>query len=659
MAAGSRGRSSTELREGLQPDGLGFSCVRPCSAGTENMNLPGNRLRHGPAALLGVILVNKTARLFPVFSLVLPALLLGCSDSSDHNGASTPPGPACSMAAPEALRSCIGDVSRTIATCYRDGDRPCDDSDPDIEAALSGLQETVEGACADGELLSLSVDAVVGRLQNACRSQADSIAWRTFGGPQGAVWPGAGDEGRACLQSAHETITGFVDQTLAATNDCLAADACDGTALSEERRSAADEAVASVDTACPELPALIAVDSRTFVSRAEEQVDCTLATVHGDTGDLALSCGPGNVESVPPRGEWSQIILDGEQWGTRCGDGSDYAIQLRLAPEGSPLDRVLIGLQGGGVCLFEEDCTSRLASNPGLFNAQDDLPVSTGIASTDPMNPFSDWTMVYLPYCNQDVFAGGGVVESLGDLELPRYGSINARAGMRVARDILWKLSDEAGGDGFRPDRLIALFGGFSAGGYGALYNYHWVLDDLQWPRTAAFPDAGGALDNGGIGVRTLGFTKIPAWGFRNYLPPYCFSGDCAVGPDLYRATSPRLKQVPEQQYLILSNQKDETQQRDAFFFDEAQWIDAMRAAFCDTKDLRGIQWYLTSDSVNSVHVVSLREEFYYGAVAGEKMVDWLWRAVTDPDSIEDRAEEGNFTTDIPGSSPFPCQLPL
>jgi len=364
------------------------------------------------------------------------------------------------------------------------------------------------------------------------------------------------------------------------------------------------------------------------------------------------------VDVVPERGEWTQIILDGGKWGTMCGDGTEYAIHIRLAPEGHPLDRVIIAMQGGGVCIFEDDCRSRFESSPGLFNAQDDSPIGDGLVSDDPMNPFANWTKVYLPYCDQGVFIGGGIVEHFNDFQLPRFGVINLRAGIRVARDILWKEMDEEGGAGFRPDELIALFGGFSAGAYGTLYNYHWVLDDLQWPRTAAFPDAGGALDNGFIGVRLLGFTKIPEWGAKNFLPPYCFSGNCAVGPDNYTAISPRLKQVPEQQYLILTNQKDNTQQGDAFFDDEARWINAVRRGFCDTRDLPGIQYYLTSDSVNSVHVVSIRDEFYYGEVAGERMVDWFWRAVTDPDSITDRAEEGNFTTDIPGSKPFPCELP-
>jgi hypothetical protein len=337
-------------------------------------------------------------------------------------------------------------------------------------------------------------------------------------------------------------------------------------------------------------------------------------------------------------------------------------VQIRLAPEGYPLDRVMVALQGGGVCLFEADCRSRIESSPNLLNAQgaDDVALGSGIASDSTDNPFANWTKIYLPYCNQDVFMGGGVVENLSDdLALPRYGAVNMRAGVRVLRDILWKEMDAAGGAGFRPDELVALFGGFSAGAYGVIYNYHWMLDYLQWPRTAAFPDAGGALDNGELaGVRALGPLKIPAWGARPHLPSYCFQGDCAVGTVIYNTMSPRLKQVPEQQFLILSNQRDDTQQRDAFFTDRAHWIDTMRSAYCDTKDLPGIQWYLTSESLTSVHVVSIRDNLFYGEVAGERMVDWLWRTVTDPDSISDWAEEANFTTDIPGSHPFPCALP-
>ena len=56
--------------------------------------------------------------------------------------------------------------------------------------------------------------------------------------------------------------------------------------------------------------------------------------------------------------------------------------------------------------------------------------------------------------------------------------------------------------------------------------------------RTTAFPDAGMALHNGQtLGVMGLGLLKIPIWGTQNYLPPYCFQGECAVGPILSEGT--------------------------------------------------------------------------------------------------------------------------
>jgi hypothetical protein len=540
-----------------------------------------------------------------------------------------------------------------------------------VAAALATLQSDVQGACSDGEVLSLSVDALVGRLQNSCHAEADVIAWRTYGGTQGAVYPTASGDEKSCLMSAHQAVSTMVDGALTVVGDCLTGESCDAATVDAERQTLADAALSEVEAACDATPLeeLIAVDPETFVDRAVHQIDCVTATSHAQTSPLTLGCGPSNTDFEPTRGEWVQIVVDGDKWGTLCGDGTDYAFWVKLAPEGDSLDRVLVGLQGGGVCVLEDQCAGRIESSPGLFNAMDDEPLGSGIASEDSaVSPFYNWTQVYLPYCNQDVFAGGGVIEYPGTVDLPRYGSINLRAAVQMVRDVIWKEMDTEGGAGFRPDELIALFGGWSAGGYGALYNYHWFLDDLQWPRTAAFPDAGGALDNGEpFGVRLLGALKIPVdgWAMLPNLPPYCFHGDCAVGPVLYDAISPRLKQVPEQQMLIVSNPKDDTQRGDAFFAgmgktDEewsAQWINTMRRDYCDTKDLNGIQYYYTSVSDESLHVVTLREELWGGMVDGEAMKDWFWRAVTEPDTIEDRAEEANFVEDIPGAEAYPCEV--
>jgi hypothetical protein len=43
--------------------------------------------------------------------------------------------------------------------------------------------------------------------------------------------------------------------------------------------------------------------------------------------------------------------------------------------------------------------------------------------------------------------------------------------------------------------------------------------------------------------------------------------------------------------------------------------------------------------------------------VAGIALRDWLEGAITDPDNVVDRAEEGTFVDDIPGTAPFPCEV--
>ncbi|MGB8332827.1 MAG: hypothetical protein WCE62_22065, partial [Polyangiales bacterium] len=248
--------------------------------------------------------------------------------------------------------------------------------------------------------------------------------------------------------------------------------------------------------------------------------------------------------------------------------------------------------------------------------------------------------------------------QAFNGFTVERYGAINVRAAVEYVRNLLWSMLDEEGGDGYRPDRVIAAFGGWSAGGFGTLYNYHWMLDDLQWPNTAAFPDAALALDSGGdlLSVRTLGGLLRSAWAALPMFPPYCFAGDCAVGPDLYAATAPRLKAVPNQQFLILSNQNDSVQVGTTFFSSTPDWINAERVSVCDTRDLNGINYYLTG-VVDSVHVVSLGP-LYAGAVEGTVMSQWLWDGVIgDPDAVESRMEEGDFVQEIPGVTAFPCAV--
>ena len=556
----------------------------------------------------------------------------------------------CTSLASEALERCIVDVSTRHGECYRTNGQSCPADDPALVAAL----DAVEPYCVDGELAGLGEAAVEERLRSACASEAAGLAWRAWGGPHGVA-----AESADCVGPVHDIGVELLADSMSVLRSCIKND-CAQPGLASSRANLAARAEESIAAACPDLPSRIAVDAATFAERAAQQADCATATAFGEV-DIPLSCGPSNADiGEILRGEWTEVVVDGDKWGTQCGDGSEYAFWIRPAAEGAPLDNVVVTLQGGGVCLFDVDCAAVTALVPGLLRARDieDYPFPVGIASADPtVSPFTDWTMLYLPYCNQDVFAGGGVVEDLGGgLQIPRYGAINLRAAVQMTRDWLWRELDAEGGDGYRPDNVTALFGGFSAGSYGTLYNYHWFLDDLLWPNTVAFPDGGLAVDNGELlGVGSLGALKIPAWGMQNLLPAYCFEGPCSGGEVLVNALSPRL-QRPEQNILMLSNQLDSTQAGDAFFADDASFINALRQMYCDTRDLGGVHWFLGSESSTSVHVISTRDDMMTREVAGSTLAAFLERAVTDPMSLQSHVEEADFVDAVPGVLPIPCE---
>ncbi len=555
--------------------------------------------------------------------------------------------------------------------CYLETGIACARNDEAIANALDGLEGAVLAACPTASTVAgygplFTTSALIARLQEACRTEPTSLASRSFGGPLGVVVGSASAEVRACLSAAHEGGAQLLkdEQDLYATcvNGERAGKACDRGETEADAAALQSALADEITAACPApLETLVAVDAATYAARAAVQARCLTATAYPDPAPLALDCGPREGLIDTPRGEYVQVVLDEAVYGTRCGDGSPFAFWIRLAPEGSPVENVVVGLQGGGVCISGTDCPSRPAT---LFEALSDAPEEGGPLSNDPeINPFANWTKVYLPYCNQDVFIGGGTTSEFPEITVHRFGAINVRAAMRYVRDVVWRELDRTTEQGYRPDRMRVLFGGFSAGAFGTIYNYHYLLDDLQWAHSAAYPDAGLALDNGqllgisGLGVILISDDPPLGWGALHYMPPYCFATNCGVGPVLLAATSPRLKAVPEQQFLILSNQVDDTQVSTTFFPDTASWINEMRASYCETRDLPGVQYFLPAIT-ESVHVISPRTDLYTTrAVGGEIMRDWLAGGFSAPDNVVDRVEEGTLVADYPGVLPFACPV--
>ena len=600
------------------------------------------------------------------FVAPLALTLLGLVGSA---GASVPSPTRCESVTAFALRRCVAHATQCDA-CTAAG-APCGTCSEVRATEAAALTNRVTTACSVATLQTLGFGplatpaTVAARLVADCSAEADALYARTFGGPQAAL---LGDANRACLTAAHRGGALVIDRAYRSAGQCArrarrrGASACQPASVDAAIAAAEAQAEQTTTAACTDLRALIGLTPPTFLGRAAQQARCMVATAHGQTAPLDLACGPRSEAPVPPRGQWVQVVLDEATWGTRCGDGSSYAFWLRLAPEGAPLERAMVHLQGGGVCVFESDCVNTPAD---LFEAQSDYTPNGpngGIFSTDPaINPFYNWTMMALPYCTQDVHIGGGGTSAFPSMTVHRFGGINTRASLQYLRDVLWSALQQTTPDGYRPDLPHVLFVGESAGGFGVMYNYHYLLDELQWTHTTAVPDSSVALDNtyGGLSIALLGAalsgdTGTLGWRLKSMLPSYCQAGNCGVGPVLLTATSPRLKAVPEQQVLTLSNQNDITQVGTTFFPSTPTWITALRGAYCDLKGKNGLHFFLPA-VVTPIHTMLSTQSRFTGLTAnGVTVRDFLATAINTPASTVDRVDEGDIAATF-GVPPIAC----
>ncbi len=582
----------------------------------------------------------------------------------------------CEKTVASGLASCISSVGAKVRKCYLKTGDTCASTEPGIVKALGKLATKIPAQCPDaatvqglGYGVSATPATVVARVQEACTGEVASLAARSFGGPQGALLVGATADTVTCLSTANNEAIKLIKREASARAACLknahAGKTCDPAPTGKTALKVAAieaKALAKITPVCPNLKAQSGLDPTAFVAHAAVQSRCVTATGHGDSSALPLDCGARPSVPALPRDTWTQVTLDEATYGTRCGDGSSYAFWVRLPPSGKPSEKVAIDLQGGGVCVFESSPAGCNTVPPSLFMATDDPHPTTGFMSTNPSeNPFADWTLVFLPYCTQDVHIGGGVTDVFPSITVNRFGAINVRAALRYVRDVLWQDLAATEPEGYRPDRLTVLFGGESAGGFGVNYNYHYLLDDLRWAHTTALPDAGLALDNGsligvqGLGQIVQGETGPLGWGVKPYQPPYCQASTCAIGPTLQAVHSVRLKAVPEQQIINISNQIDETQVGTTFFSSDAAWINALRTAYCTNRGLNGIRNWLPAVSTPYHTILTTASRWSTVTAGGELLPDYLAAAVANPDGVHDHVDEGTLVTDFPGVNALGC----
>ncbi len=246
-----------------------------------------------------------------------------------------------------------------------------------------------------------------------------------------------------------------------------------------------------------------------------------------------------------------------ERWAAaRCNDGSPFAFVTRIATP--PSKQWVVFLEGGGYCdEVSMPCAAREPERTTTVPEADRAPSSrapSGLLSRDAtVNPaFAQANHVFAHYCSSD-FWSGSTTEKRSSYSWYFSGHANVRAMLELLVE-RYGLDD---GD------AEVLFGGGSAGAFGAHFNVH--LAEKLLPKTSAarklrlFVDAGWKIEWDDPAYR-LGKSTLPdleawraareVWG--GTFDPVCEAAEkdpvkCLFGPGWYPHVSKRMPVLLQQ----------------------------------------------------------------------------------------------------------------
>ena len=226
---------------------------------------------------------------------------------------------------------------------------------------------------------------------------------------------------------------------------------------------------------------------------------------------VARAAPPGDEAAVA----WQQVRPGGR---TVCGRGGPFAFWARLL---SPA-RLLIYFEGGGFCWDYRSCApgSQLFKDR-VSDADDPAGHGAGILDlSDRRNPFHDWSVLYVPSCTGDVYAGDARVTYRAGghaVTIQHRGHANAEAALGwVFRQV--------------PHPAQVFVAGCSAGSIGSILHAPRVIERYPDARVTQLGDSLGYLFSRPTDLRTL-------WGSQRVLPRW-IPGVRAIPPR--RFTMPR-----------------------------------------------------------------------------------------------------------------------
>jgi hypothetical protein len=255
---------------------------------------------------------------------------------------------------------------------------------------------------------------------------------------------------------------------------------------------------------------------------------------------LAVAACGGGVDGGPPTlgttsKKWVYVPVDG----ARCMNNTPTGIGVNLGTSGD----LVIYLEGGGACFNDSTC-DRVAHPSGWGPDRFELniaPYNIGIFDRlDDANPLRDATFVFVPYCTGDVHSGANP-DGMGERAFVGHANVGAYL------DLLVPQSTDV--------RRVVLTGS-SAGGFGALLNYH--RTQLAFGTTPVYllDDSGPPLGDGYLSP-CLQQKFRDAWNLDETLPAECTTCKQADGGGLINAIGWLADTYPDRRFGLVTSNRD------------------------------------------------------------------------------------------------------
>ncbi len=304
---------------------------------------------------------------------------------------------------------------------------------------------------------------------------------------------------------------------------------------------------------------------------------------------------------------WSSIAPGGE---TSCSDGSPFRFFVRPGDA----EKLLVYFQGGGACWTHETCNPAQRPTYTVNIAEAFTPQPFGVFNFhNAANPFSDYTVVMVPYCTGDVHLGA--TDRVYPAPDPDSSSVTVRhrgrANAQAALD--WTYANV-------PAPSTVFVSGSSAGAIPSPFYASLIANHYTQARIAHLGDGAG-------GYRQLNTSARPhtAWGTFDFLPLTRGFGDLHEDrfnfEQLYIAAAQSHPDVTFAQY----DAAEDAVQKRFLALGGITGMPLQPALEANHADIRAaVPNFRAFITGGTSHTIMQRPEFYSYGAAGTGVLDWV-----------------------------------